>query len=324
MPAKYTANPRETTLDNSKRFYLLHGDDETAIENFKSRIIEKHLERDSREENYREIIPGFQQGGLKRVLGDVLSELSTVSFLPTSRRVVTLYTVSDFFEARARGSKSGKSKAAAKESKKSASDHLADFIEKEMPNLPSVLIIIALEDYEKWKKIAPANPVVALAQRTNSLIAFKESSPQFGFFDALFARNAELSLKLWREWLERAPASPKPYYQLAAQLRLLIQAKTAVSGQLQSRGVTTQKFATDFLPKEFDRNLFSLKPEWRQDKMKNAAANFTFTELLQAYEKLHDLQKFAIPLNSDPYVPDKHLLSEIWILEFTSPKSDRI
>ena len=48
-----------------------------------------------------------------------------------------------------------------------------------------------------------------------------------------------------------------------------------------------------------------------------AAGGFTFNELLNGYEKLLNLQKFAIPTPTDPYVPDRELLAETWIIEFT-------
>ena len=71
------------------------------------------------------------------------------------------------------------------------------------------------------------------------------------------------------------------------------------------------------MPAEQDKNLFALRPDWRQEKLTKAAASFSFQELLKAYENLETLQKFAIPLNSDPFVPDKPLMAELWILEFT-------
>jgi len=305
-------------VDKRQKFHFLHGDDEAAIENTKHAIVGAHLSQEEREENYREIIPSGSPPNLKKVLGDVLSELSTVSFLPDVVRVVTLYTVTDFFDARAAKTRSAKAKAAEAENKKSPSEHLAEFLKNELPKLPAVLIIIAVEDYEKWKRVATANPVVELARNLGSLRAFREESPQFAFFDALFARQGQKAITLWREWLRRAPGSPKPYMQLAAQMRLLVQAKTGASGgQLQARGVTKQRYISEFMPLEQDKNLFALRPDWRQEKLTKAAANFSFGELLGAYEKLMTLQKFAIPLISDPYVPDKPLLAELWILELT-------
>ena len=307
-------------MDPRKKFHFLCGDDEAAIERLKYKIVETHLTPDQREENYREIIPTGNPPTLKRVMGDLLSELSTVSFLPDIGRVVTLYTVSDFFEARAAKPRASK-KAAAAEPAKSYSEHLAHFISKQLPQLSAVLIVIAVEDYEKWKRVASANPVVELAVNTGCFWQFKEDSPQFAFFDALFARQAEKSVQLWREWLRRAPGSPKPYMQLATQLRLLIQAKTATSGQLAARGVTRPQYEKDFMPREAEKNLFALKPEFRREKLLKASTNFSFQELLSAYERLMPLQKYAIPQLSDPYVPDKPLLAELWILELAGGAS---
>lgn len=308
-------------VDRKRQFHFLHGDDEAAIENAKRAIVEAHLTPEERDENYREIIPSGSPPTLKKVLGEVLAELSTVSFLPDARRVVTLYTVNDFFEARPAKTARAKAKAAAEAAaqKMTPSEHLARFIETELPRLPAVLIVIAIEDYEKWKRVAPKNPVVDLATQTGALRVFKEESPQFAFFDALFERDTCRALELWRAWQERTgPGSPRPYMLLASQLRLLIQAKTSTSAQIAQRGVSRQRYASEFMPLEADKSFFALRPEWRQDKMARAAANFSFGELLSAYEKLEPLQKFAIPLNSDPYVPDRNLMAELWIVEFTS------
>lgn len=311
-------------VDSKRQFFFLHGDDEAAIENAKRAIVEAHLHPEERDENYREIVP-TSGSTLKKVLGDILAELSTVSFLPDVRRVVTLYTISDFFEARASKAGKGKGKAKAKETaaddtpKQTASQHLAEFIWTELPKLPGILIIIAVEDYERWKKIAPGNAVVDLATQTGSLWAFKEESPQYAFFDALFERKSGQALALWRAWLERVvPGSPKPYISLHTQLRLLIQAKTASSAQLTQRGVSRQKYATDFMPLEAERSFFALRSQWQQDKITKQAANFSFAELLRGYERLENLQKFAIPVSTDTYVPDRNLLAEYWILEFTT------
>jgi hypothetical protein len=324
MPPQRTSQKaarQPDSIDRRVKFHFLHGDDEAAIERYKSSIVEAHLAREEREENYREIIAPGTQPALKRVLGDLLSELSTVSFLPDAIRVATLYTVQDFFEARATKTPKAKSRdpeAGAK--KRTPSDHLADFIERELPGLPAVLIVLAVEDYEKWKRVAPANPVVALARKLGTLRQFRETGLQFAFFDALFARRTAEALTLWRSWQERTSNSPKPLMQLAAQLRLLIQAKTASSGQLKGRGITRERYAKEFMPAEPDKNLFAPKFEWRAEKLTRAAGNFTLGELLAAYEKLEPIQKFAIPLLSDPYVPDRNLLAELWIAEFTSSR----
>ncbi len=311
------AKPGPIKVNRKAKFHLLHGDDESALDRQRAAIVAAHLETpEEREENYRDIAPPGTQGNLMRVLGDVLSELSTVSFLPKSPRVVALSGVTDFFEAKGKGKKAAAARKKPAEGKLTASEHLAAFITRELPALPAVLIVIAVEDYEKWRKVNPANPVVALAQKQGTLMQFREQGVQFLFFDALFARRTAEALALWRDWLEQNGGSPKPYAQLAAQLRLLIQAKTASSPQLKSRGITPQRLAKELLPLEADRNVFLIRPDFRREKLIRFAANFTFNELLAAYEKLEQLQKFSIPLLSDPFVPDRRLLSELWILEF--------
>ena len=298
------------------KFHFLCGDDEVALERHKSAIVEAHLSREEREENYREI----SAPQLSRVLGDLVSELSTVSFLPDVRRVVTLYGVADFFDGKAsagRGKKKTAKAAAGDKQAVPATEHLARFIQKELPGLPAVLVVVVVEDYEKWKRVNQANPVVELAQRAGTFVQYREQGVQFAFFDALFARRTAEALALWRRWLENSGGAPKPFMQLAAQLRLLIQAKTLSSPQLKQRGITRDRFGREFLPEEPERNVTLLRPQWRQDKLLRAAGNFTFQELVSAYERLQTLQKYAIPLLSDPYVPDRKLLSELWILEFT-------
>lgn len=310
-------------VNTRAKFHFLCGDDEVALERHKWAIVETHLSREEREENYREIIVSTGSPQLSRVLGDLIAELSTVSFLPDVRRVVTLYGVSDFFDGKAaagRGKGKAKKGAAADKPVVPASEHLARFIRKELPGLPAVLIVMVVEDYEKWKRVNQANPVVELAKRAGSFVQYREQGVQFAFFDALFSRRTGEALTLWRRWLENSGAAPKPFMQLAAQLRLLIQAKTLSSPQLKQRGITRDRFGREYLPEEPERNVTLLRPQWRQDKLLRASANFTFQELVAAYERLETLQKFAIPLLSDPYVPDRKLLSELWILEFTGQR----
>jgi len=313
---KQTANPI-SRIDKNRKFYFLHGDDEAAIERAKDQVVNAHLSREEREENYFEIVPTGNPPQLKKVMDDVLSELTTVSFLPDITRVVTLYTVNDFFDGKGGARKSRSKKAEPKEGAKSYSDHLAKFLSTELKNLAAVLIIIVVEDYEKFKRISTANPVVQFAQNQSAVYCFKEDSPQFLFFDALFARQTSRALELWREWQRRLPGSPRPYMMLASQLRLLIQAKTAGAPLLQQRGVKKSEYASDFMPHEPDKNLFALKPEFRREKLIRAAGAFTFAELLSGYEKMLTLQKFAIPTPSDLYVPDRELMAEAWIIEFT-------
>src|SRR5690606_16758622 len=162
-------------------------------------------------------VPTGNPPQLRKVMDDVLSELSTVSFLPDVTRVVTLYTVNDFFDAKGGSARRGRGKKKAEETAptKSPSEHFARFLQEELKALPAVLIVIAVEDYEKFKRVSTANPVVQFAQSQSAVYCFKEDSPQFMFFDALFARQATRALELWREWLRRAPGSPRPYMLLA-------------------------------------------------------------------------------------------------------------
>lgn len=323
---KRSTSPALARVDKNAKFYFLHGDDEAAIERAKDQIVATHLSREEREENYFEIVPTGSPPQLRRVLDDVLGELSTVSFLPDVTRIVTLYTVNDFFEGKSGGARRGRGKKAEADdkNKKSPSDHLASFLQAELPNLPALLIVIAVEDYEKFKRVSTSNPVVQFAQSRSAVYCFKEDSPQFLFFDALFARQTTRALELWREWHRRAPGSPRPSMMLASQLRLLIQAKTASStAVLQQRGVKRTEYGKDFMPHEADKNLFALRPEFRRDKLIRASSAFTFNELLDAYEKLMDIQKYVIPTASDIYVPDRQLLAETWIIDFTLPRNSR-
>lgn len=310
-------NPK-SRIDKNRKFYFLHGDDEVAIEKAKDQIVNAHLGREEREENYFEIVPTGNPPQLKKVMDDVISELSTVSFLPDVTRVVTLYTVNDFFDAKGGARKGrGKKKTEEPENKKTPSEHFANFLQTEMAALPAVLIVIVVEDYEKFKRVSTANPVVQYAQNQSAVYGFKEDSPQFMFFDALFGKQTSRALELWREWQRRIPGSPRPYMLLASQLRLLIQAKTVSSPVLQQRNIKKSEYADEFMPHEMDKNLFALRPEFRREKLVRAASGFTFNELLAAYEKMMTLQKFAIPVATDVYVPDRELLAEAWILEFT-------
>jgi len=301
------------------QFFFIHGDDLAKIENFKEQVVAAHLKPEQREENYNEYGSLGSHVALRSILGDVLAELSTVSFLPGSKRAVVLYGVQDFYEARARA---GKKKAASGRSDTSPSQILADFIATQLPTLPSVLVIVAPEDFEQRRRVTAANPVFVLAQQRSCAFSFREVAPQFAFFDALFARNGAQAVRLWRDWLERVGSQPRPYFSLVSQLRLLIQAKMLATRLYEKRGVERQEFVERMLPDDSNYNVLALQPDWRRDKFMRASANFSLVELLDAYEKLETLARYAVPLASDPSVPDRGLLSELWILEFCARKED--
>jgi hypothetical protein len=289
----------------------------------KSAIVDQHLVPEIRDENYREILttPGTQ---LKRVMDEIMGELATVSFLPDSPRVVTVYTVADLVDSGGKGKATkGKPEKAATAPTRSASEILAEFVEREMPHLNAVLIMMVTEDPEKWKKLNFDNPLVQIAARNGTLKAFKDESPQYAFFDALFDRQSQKAIQLWRDWLERTGSNnPKPYQSLAAQLRLLTQAKILSSGTPSTRGLTNAQFMENFLPAEADRSIAKIYPEFRREKLLRQSARFTFGELNRAYQRLLPIMKFIIPVSTDVIVPDKSQLAEIWILEFTMGHSE--
>ncbi|MGB9692288.1 MAG: hypothetical protein ACPL7D_08970 [Candidatus Sumerlaeaceae bacterium] len=308
-------SPAEQRAISRAHFFFIHGDDVAKIENFKESVVSIHLRPDEREENYNEYGSLGSQVSLRSVLGDVIAELSTVSLLPGTKRVVVLYSPQEFYEGRSRTAQK-KRRSTEMEVATSPSHILARFIERELNSLPAVLIIVAPDDYEKGRRVAKIDPVYALAQKMAAVRVFNEVGPQFAFFDALFARNAEQALRLWRDWLERVGSSPRPYYSLVSQLRLLIQAKMLTMRLYERRGLNREVFESTMLPPDSDYNILKLPYDWQRQKLMRASANFSLTELTTAYEKLETLAKYAVPLASDPSVPDRNLLSEVWILEF--------
>ncbi len=306
-------SPAERRAISRSQFFFIHGDDLARIENFKEQVVATHLRAEEREENYNEYGALGSQTSLRSIVGDVIAELSTVSLLPGTKRVVALYNIQEFYEGRSQAKKRG---SAGEKGALTPSEILARFIEKELQTLPAVLIVVAGEDYEKGRRVAKSDPVFALAQKMAAERVFSEAAPQFAFFDALFSRNAEEAIRLWRDWLERVGGSPRPYFALVSQLRLFIQAKMLTSQLYERRGVSRKEFETNMLPDDPDYNILKMRFEWQRQKLITWSKNFSLVELLSAYEKLETLAKFAVPLASDLSVPDRQLLSEVWILEF--------
>jgi DNA polymerase III delta subunit len=307
--------PRNSSPQLQNRFHLLAGDDEVAMELAKSLIVDHHLSPEMREENYREFLttPGTP---LKRVLDDVMAELATVSFLPDAPRVVTLYTVSDLLEGKSKGAKSKKSAAPAGAGKTTASEILTQFLENDLAHIHGVLILMMTEDPEKGKRLDYENPVVQYAAQKGFLTNFRDESPQFAFFDALFARDAEKAIPLWREWIQRAGSSNnRPYQMLISQFRLLIQAKILGARTYESRKLSRTAFEELCLPKEYDRTILRVQPESRRERLQQQASKFSYSQLNRATQRLMPLVKTFIPLSTDITVPNKSHLAEIWILE---------
>ncbi len=304
-----------------QQFFFIYGDDQVKMENLKLAIVHAHLSEEEREENYNEYGALGSQVSLSSILGDVIAELSTESFLPGSKRVVALYGVRDFYggkESEESGGTSKKKKGKGA-SPKSSSEILADFVRNTLPSMPSVLIVIAPEDYERGRTVSTKNPVYAAAKESSSVYHFREQAVQYAFFDALFARDTATALQLWRQWRERVGNQPRPYFALVSQLRLLLQAKILASRLYQKKGIDQETFITTMLPPDRNANI-AMQPDWLREKFLRQSRRFSLGELMESYEKLEILVKYAVPLSSDPSVPNRDLLSEIWITEFCAKK----
>ncbi len=327
-------NPINTTSDTASKhhyrvvpdgkFYFLYGENEPAMNEFKNDIVNGNLDVDQRDENYTELTP-TSANGLKGVLADLESELTTYSLLPDAKRVVTLNTCRDFFTAGATTKRARTKKPAAKTPKgvsaaPTPSEHLARLIENELlPKLAAVLIIIVKENSEKYDRVSKDNPVVKLATKLNAAYEFKAQNTQWLFLDALFDQNTAAALSLWRQWYKETGGAPKMYGTICSNLRLLIQAKVGTSSNiLKAHGLTKDKLASDYFPNDSRNNVLKLASAFRRKKLERAAARFTLSHLLDSYERFSDLMKYAIPLSTDVYVPDRGLLAEYWIIRFTA------
>lgn len=295
--------------------YLIHGMDTKAVQAERDKVVAQIVPSELRDENLTEhIATGNRKLRLESIGWDVVTELSTLSFFPDSRRVVVIHNLADLCESGG-GGRRGRKKGAAP--KKNVGEKFREFLAKGLQRTPNVIVFVNHEeDYDT--KVQTRSALYKTIKQVGVTIECKGKDRMFDLVDELEARNATAAIGHYRE-LRNHYETQRLFSRLVATTRNLLQAWT-VARQRRS-GLDDQEIAETLPP---GRDGLLGQHSFVVQKSVRAASRFTATELTAALEELLEIGRCVYPMASDGYVRDADLAIELWILKHFSPRGVRM
>jgi hypothetical protein len=304
--------------------YHIHGSDAKWVTQQRETLLKQLIPSEMRDENLLELFSTSNQPlKLNEILPEVLSELSTIPFLPDSRRVVVVHNLADFL---AGGSSGGRKKKAASEKKATRrmtpDEELAYFVEHDLPATTNVLVFSTLLEVERGQRMDTDSALYKIiAPPVGQVIkpAHREDDPIFLMSDALCRRNAVGCLKQFRI-IYRDDARGRIFHEILRNVRFLLQAK--ILERVEGKGSAKDVIEMKYLPNDKRLNLYQQHP-FVQKKIRENASRFQLRELMLALDQLLKINTALIPSQQDVYAPDVQLMLETFIVSFcegTGPK----
>lgn len=314
-----------------KQIYLIVSSDARWVTQQRNDLISEILRPEMRDENLLELFSSSNQPlRLADILPEILSELSTIPFLPDSRRVVVVHDLADLLaggKSRAGGKskagKAGQSKDSGKGGRAKTDDKAPKrltsvetfiaFAKQDLSATENVLILSTIIEYERGQYLDEKGPLYTFL-RSSPLAeivrpSHRETDPLWLMGDALLERNAADCLKHFRS-IYRDDMRARVFSELLRMVRFVLQAK--VLGKLKQGAAAT---LIQSLPGDKRLN-FLQQPQGIQEKVRRAAPRFQIRELMAAMQRLLEINRILYPTSNMLYVPDAKLLMETFIMEF--------
>jgi len=304
------------------QLYLIHSTDAKWVTQTREALIADLVPNEMRDENLLELFNSSNQPfRLEDVLPEILSELSTIPFLPDSRRVVVVHDLVDLIATGGRppGGKKENKQAPGAVKRLSPIEIFAAFVEKDLCATQNVLIFSNIIEPERGQQIASSSKLLKIIKPPVGQIlkpARREDDPIFLMTDALLRRQAAPCIKHFRS-IYREDAKIRIFHAILRNVRLVLQAK--VLKMAESKGTARDIIETKYLPADKKLNLYKQHP-YVQEKIYGFAPNFNLRELIQAMGALLDINRVLIPSQKDLYAPDVKILFETFIVGFCQRK----
>jgi hypothetical protein len=299
--------------------HLVHGNDEARVNEARFALIRRHLpngEEDGEVVDLRG--PGNQPLQLDRCAGQIIEELGTMSLVPDQKRIVVVWELMDFRSGKEGSLREEKAKKSAKKAaKKGAATRdpatmLEDYIRESGGDSENALIFVFNEDDDR-KRVSKTSSAFQLVQRLGNVQEFSEKRVDWALEDALFARRADESIRLVREWEERGGNAFRILTTLNGFVQLLLQARLemeAVREGRQARGA----FAAEGL-----RPSLATVPDFKARKFRQMAGDMSMEKLRECLGMLNQVQKAMFPTGEELVVPDAGELTEVLLIRLVTP-----
>ena len=301
------------------KLYLIFGSDPVRVHNERVRIVSEVLPREHRAENLTEIEPAAnRQLRLRQIAADLVAELATPSFFPEVPRVIVVEQLGDLFssddagEAKQSAGRGRRSKKGAGGGETDVVEYFCKFLERNLTQMSNILILVALEEPEKWRKVQTNSRLYKTVQSLGRIQSFKQPATIFRLTDAFSSRDLRTALQVLPDILDLDDGAGSVMRMLTRQVRFLIQAK--LLGRAANAGDEAKALAEKYFPPERGLNLL-LEHEFVRGKILQAASRWTITELNALLPKLERLGKAVYPTAADTYVPDLDTELQLFLVE---------
>jgi len=325
MAAAPAHNPRKLVPDfpPDQRVFLLMGTDTARMSDARRELLRRLLSSADRDQLLTEIGPTPNKPlTLAQAAAQVVDELGTPPFFPDQRRVVLLSQPQELFKpGKAKPSKA-KKKAPAKPAKSVDADgsggnageaRLLAFLERDFPQLRSVLVVEALEDDDKRRKVSEDSPLGAYLMRKAVVLRFNSAPLRFALEEALMRRDGAAAIAAYREWVG-ADSRFAILGLIADSVRCMTQA--AIVDHLTRRPADAARLGNrrpmDLFPNDW-RNLPGKFDRQRQ-RLMEAGQRYGLARLTEALEQLPDLNDSFFPPRDALFVRDLDAAVESFLL----------
>ena len=300
------------------QLYLIHSSDARWVTQQRESLISDLVSSEMRDENLLELYSSTNQAlKLDDVLPEILAELSTIPFLPDSRRVVAVHGLAELLARSGRrpAKKGPKKKAGGGAKKRTPVEVFAAFVERDLPATENVLIVSCIVESERGESVDSSSALYKLFKPPIGQVlkpARRETDPVFQMTDALLRRDAPNCIRHFRR-VYRDDSRTRIFHQILRNVRFLLQAK--VLEKVQAKGLSRDILEMKYLPDDKNLNLYKLHAYPRQ-KIEGAVGAFQLRELMDAMDRLLEINSALIPSQQDVYAPDVKLLLEAFIAGF--------
>jgi DNA polymerase III delta subunit len=300
--------------------YLIHGQETQAIQQVRDRVLDGLIPADMRDQNLTEYIAESNKALKLQDIGwDIVSELSTLSFFPDSRRVIIIVDLKDLCGSPGTGRSASKQKTGKGKGKKieDVASKFANFLETSLLQTPNAIVFINYER-DMDTTVSRTSRLYKTIQKIGFVQECKGENKTFALEDALRDRDAAKAIHLFREISGKRGGVNPVFSSLFRVTHLLLQACTV---DAKRRAGATDESLKKLFPA--DKSGIFGQHEFVQKKVMGAARRFRVADLAEALKELLAINRLVIPVSTDVYVRDFSLAVELWILKWYSRKESR-
>lgn len=301
----------------ASQVYLIYGNNEAEVNNLRFELVSSILTPEERDAGLTEIrSAGNAPLTLRGTLSEIIGELGTSSFIAGAKRVVVVYDLKDFYEARAaRGKKPAKAAAPKKEAGGDAFASFENWMKSVLPTTENIIVFACQENDEKQRVVSEQSELYQLCQQMGHVVVKREKALNFEFEDLVLGRNVNGAVALLRTWIRRGGGDSltrgRIFSTVASLVELVFEAKCVAEARANNVPVT--QVAVQGFPS------LGRIPEWKAKKLTAFAGAFRMEQVIALLEQVNRLQAIMYPTGEEDYVPNWEEYLESLTLQLAAP-----